>query len=208
MTPSPDPLPSGRRLLWIFVVANRRAVVRAVLMMAMAGVAIVSTFVVLEALSAPWARSLGLRPTLAGDWTGELDAGTGSRQPVFFAIRGYVPKRGRPLIEGRARLCDRSGSIRDYEIAGGPDTWRGTRFHVSLSGAVEHDSQVGPGELQGEWEGDAIRATGVLVTRGRAATAAASTSSRPEAPPQVHFVLRRGSEADFLAACRIPARRD
>jgi hypothetical protein len=170
--------------------------------MAVAGVAIISILLLLEMARAPWARSLGLWPTLAGDWTGEVETADRGITPVFFAIRGWVPKRGRPSIEGRARFCDRSDAIRDFEISGRPDNWGGTRFRVSMSSAVERDSRLGPGELQGEWQGDAIRAAGALISRGPVATAEVSRSSPPESPPQVRYALRRGSEADFLAACQ------
>jgi hypothetical protein len=180
----------------------RRAIVRAgltLVVLAVAALAIVTAF---DVARAPWSRSFGLWPTLAGDWTGELVTADGRAQPVFFAIRGWVPRRGRPFIEGRARLCDDNGSVRDLQISGRPDDWRGTRFQVSIAGTNGHDSRLVPGDLHGEWQGDAIRAAGVLVSGGPVATADVSRQARPAEPPRVHYALRRGSEREFLAACQ------
>ena len=200
--------PGDWSLLWSFVAAKRRTILRGVLTMVIAGVAVVSILMLLEVPArrgrARWA--CGRRSQAIGPARSRRRPDDGSQ--LFLSIRGWVPRRGRPYIEGRARLCDRSNEIRDFTISGRPDNWRGTRFHVSMSSAVEQDSRLGPGELQGEWKGDAIRATGVLVSHGPVATAEVSRSSGPEVPPQVHYALRRGSEGDFLAACQRLTRRD
>jgi hypothetical protein len=202
MAHSDGDLPSGWNLLWSILVAKRRAVLRFVVTLVLAGLVVVSFAFLLEVPFAPWARSLGMWPTLTGEWTGELETAEGATQPVYLEIRGGVPRRGRPYIDGRARLCDGSGAIRDFEIFGSPDNWRGTRFHLSARSLVEDDSGFGPGDLQAEWLGDEIRATGVLISRSPVATASASRSSRVEAPPTVRYALRRGNEADFLSACQ------
>ncbi len=200
--------PSDWSLLWSFVVARRRAILRSTFILAAVGVAGIGLLGGLTVAGAPWAWSFGLWPTLAGDWTGTLESPDGGAQPVFFAIRGDVPRRlrGRVRIDGRARLCEGSDAIRPYELSGGPDNWRGTKFHMSMSS--DHDAGLGPGDLQGEWEGDAIRATGVVVSRGPVATAEATRESGVEAPTQVRYLLRRGSENEFLAACRALTRRN
>ncbi len=176
-------------------------------MVATAVIAVISLSILLEVPRAPWARSLGLWPTLAGDWTGELRTSDGHARPLFVTIWGFVPRRGRPSINGRARLCDQ-GAIRNFEIFGEPDNWRGTRFHFSMSPTVERDWPLAPGELGGEWDRDAIRATGALVPRGPAATAEISRTSRPASPPHVYVALRRGNEADFLTVCHNVSSRD
>jgi hypothetical protein len=119
---------------------------------------------------------------------------------VFFEIRGVRLNRGSHLY-GSAKWCDRRGRIRNYELSGRPDNWRGTRFSLSTRGVGEQESGVSPGELQGEWHGDEIRATGALVSQGRTATAYASETSRPASAPPVRYTLRRGSETAFLTAC-------
>lgn len=176
--------------------------------MVIVGVAVLSVSILLEVPRAPWARSLGLWPTLAGDWVGDLTIENGGAQPVFLAIRGFVPRRGRPSINGRARLCDQGGAIRDFQISGEPDNWRGTRFHFAMTATAERDWPLAPGELGGEWDGDAIRATGALVSRGPVATAEISRSSGPASPPPVYVALRRGNEEDFLTVCHNVSPRD
>lgn len=202
MTASPDRPPSDVSLLWSFVAAKRRSILRIVLLVILAGVAALSASVLLEIPRAPWARSLGLWPTLTGDWVGELTMEGGRGRPAFLAIRGFVPRRGRPSINGRARLCDERGTIHDFEISGEPDNWRGTKFHVSMSPTVDRDWQLTPGELGGEWGHDAIRATGSLVSRGPVATATISRSAPSTSPPHVYVAMRRGNEADFLTVCQ------
>jgi hypothetical protein len=194
--------------LWAFAVAKRRTILRAVVMVVIGTAAVVSVSILLEAARAPWARSLGLWPTLKGDWVGELTMEGTRARPAFLAIRGFVPTRGRPSISGRARFCDRGGVIRDFEISGEPDNWRGTRFHFSMSPREGRDWRLTPGELQSEWDGDAIRATGAMVSRGPVATADISRSSAPASPPPVYVALRRGNEADFLTVCQKVSARD
>lgn len=181
---------------------SRRAVLRIGALLVFAGLVTLGIALLLEGPFAPWARSFGLWPTLTGDWTGTFESAGGETRPVFLAIRGGVPRRGRAYIDGRARLCEGSTPIRDFEITGAPDNWRGTKFHLSMRSVVEHDSRPAPGDLQGEWDGDEVRATGVLVSRSSVATAETSESSPAAAPPQARLVLRRGSEADFQASCR------
>jgi hypothetical protein len=180
----------------------RRAVLRIGALLVVAGLVTVAVAVLLEAPFAPWARSFGLWSTLTGDWTGTVETAPGRTRPVFLAIRGGLPRRGRAYIDGRARLCDGRDAIREFEITGAPDNWRGTKFHLSMRSVVEHDAQPAPGDLQGEWDGDEVRAAGALVSRSAVATAEASESSPTEAPPQARWALRRGTEAEFLAACR------
>jgi hypothetical protein len=142
-------------------------------------------------------------PTLAGDWTGRIERPDGRSQPIFFTIRGDLPRRGRPSIDGRARVCDQSGAVRDFALTGGPDNRRGTRFHISFRPVVDSDVAPGPGDLPGEWNGgDDIHGASTFVSRAPVAIAEASDSSPPQAPPEARYVLRRGNEADFLAACR------
>jgi hypothetical protein len=109
---------------------------------------------------------------------------------------------GCPKIHGRAKLCEADGTVQDFDITGDPDNWRGTRFHLSPRSITERNSGSGPGELQGEWAGDEMHATGVWNSYARVATASASRSSQPTSPPQIQYTLRRGAETDFLAACR------
>jgi hypothetical protein len=208
MARSPGDPPSDRKLLWSLAVRKRRPLARAVLTRVIVGVAALSASVLLEVPRAPWARSLGLWPTLTGDWVGDLTIGSGRARPVFLAIRGFVPRRGRPSINGRARLCDQGGAIRDFQISGEPDNWRGTRFHFAMSATAERDWPLAPGELGGEWDGDAIRATGALVSRGPAATLEISRSSRPASPPRVYVAMHRGNETDFLTVCQNVRARD
>jgi len=159
---------------------------------------------------APWMRSFGLWPTLTGSWTGTLETRDGARSFVHFDIRGEIFSGTRHIrgdnIDGTVRWCDGSGQIQDYAISGDPDNWRGTRFHLSTRSLVDREGGQSPTAIAGEWNGDEIRAVGVLIAHGRSATAWATRSARSPEPPAVRITLRRGSEAEFLAACRTVSR--
>ncbi len=198
--------PGTLSLLWFW----RRAVLRVVLTLGLLGLGIFAVYTVLEIPLAPWLRSFGLWPTLTGDWYGTLETADGRTSFVYFEIRGEVLEYGSgssssrrgPDIHGTARWCDESRRIWDYDIRGDPDNWRGTRFHLSTRRTSERESGVTLGNLRGEWSGDVIHAVGPVVSFGPTATATASRSSPPSAPPPLaRYTLRRGGEKDFLAAC-------
>lgn len=165
------------------------------------GVAAVATLMVLEIPFAPWIRSFGLWPTLPGQWVGTLERPDGRLSFVYLDISGAMRRHG-PAIWGNARWCDESGRVWNYQISGRTDNWRGTRFHLSTRSNVERPSGESPAELRAAWTGDAIRATGTMVTHGGTATATATRTSPPAPTSEVRFVLRRGSEERFTAACR------
>lgn len=165
------------------------------------GLATLGILMVLEIPFAPWIRSFGLWPTLTGEWLGTLERPDGRLSFVYFDIRGSL-NRYNPDIYGKAKWCDDNGRIWSYEIWGDTDNWRGTRFHLSTRNAIARESGESPAELRGVWNDDVIRATGVLVTHSRTATAEATRTSRSPGPPQVSYTLRRGNEKRFLAACR------
>lgn len=191
-------LPGTVSLVWS---VWHRAILRIALTMALVGLGLFAAYTVLDVAFAPWMRSFGFWPTLTGNWHGELQTADGGASFVYFEIRGVALRRG-SHIYGSAKWCDGSGRIWEYEISGRPNNWRGTRFYLSTRSVVERESGVSPGELQGEWRGDEIHATGTLVSHSRTATAYASEASRsPAGPPSVRYTLRRGSEKDFQTAC-------
>jgi hypothetical protein len=177
-----------------------RALLRGGLKLAVLLVAAVGLLILLETAFAPWVRSFGLWRTLTGEWFGTLRAPTGKISFVYFEIRGAVQQHS-PDIYGRAKWCDETGRIHTYDIYGEPDNWRGSSFHLTTRSSTPRESGVSLGELHGVWTGDAIRATGELVTHGRSATVSATRTSRSPSAPRVAYLLHRGSEARFMTAC-------
>lgn len=173
---------------------------RIVFTLTLAALGLIAAFAVLDAAFAPWMRSFGLWPTLTDNWHGEMHAPNGGVSFVYLEIRGVRLQRG-SHIYGRAKWCDEAGRISDYEISGRPENWRGTHFSLSTTGIVDREDGVSPGELQGEWRGEEIHATGTLVSHSRTATASTSEASQSASAARVRYTLRRGSEAAFLAAC-------
>ena len=207
MTRPADRRSGGTSTVDVSAMFSKRAIVRGVLTLALVFAGYLAVMTLLDLPFTPWARSLGMWPTLTGDWSGELRTEDGRTQALFLAVRGGWYRRS-VYINGRGRLCDRPGAIRDFEISGAPDNWRGTRFHFSTRDVVDYGPGTQLGEVRGEWEGDAIRATGALVSAGPVATASATRESGPAAPPQVLYSFRRGSEKDFLTACNAQKVRD
>lgn len=184
----------------------RRAIRKGVLLLLVLWVGGVAALMFLEVPFVPWARSFGLWPTLTGTWHGELRA-DGRVAAVYFELRGGMPSRqcvSCPRIRGRAKVCAAGAAIREYDISGDVDSWRGTQFHVALSRVSADETGTGPGSLRGEWTRDEIRATGDLVSHGPVASATATrdTPRSLEPEPSVEYRLRRGSEDAFVAACR------
>jgi hypothetical protein len=177
-----------------------RALFRGVLKLVLFLVPAFGLLLVLETAFAPWVRSFGLWRTLTGEWFGTLRAPDGKISFVYFDIRGAVQQQS-PDIYGKAKWCDEAGRIQTYDIYGEPDNWRGSRFHLTTRSSTPRESGVSLGELQGAWTGDAIRATGELVTHGRSVTVSATRSSRSPSVPRVAYLLHRGSEARFMTAC-------
>jgi hypothetical protein len=180
----------------------RRRVVRGVLKLIAVGVLFAAYLLVLEIPFAPWIRSFGLWPTLTGTWHGQLETSNGRTTSVYFDIDGRLDRHG-TWISGTARWCDGSGDIRDYRIHGDVDNWSGTRFHISTSEVVTRAAGISLGDLRGERSGDEIRAVGALASFAPTATSSATRDVRIDVAPQsaVRYVLRRGSEDEFLAAC-------
>jgi hypothetical protein len=170
------------------------------MMLALITIGGLAILIFLELPFTPWARSFGMWPTLTGRWIGELRTEDGRSQPVFFELSGGF--RGRSTyINGRARVCDRRDAIRDFEVSGRPDNWRGTRFHFSPNGTVEIRPGLAAGRLEAEWSGDEIRGSGPLFQPGGVASASVSRDSPSPQTQRAQLMLRRGSERDFLAAC-------
>jgi hypothetical protein len=157
-----------------------------------------------EVAFVPWARSFGLWPTLTGSWVSAPSPADGRASFVYVELTGGAGYRGRPYINGRALWCEPGGTIHDYEIFGSPDNWRGTVFHLSTRSVVERPFGRLLSQLRGQWNGDEIRAEGLVISGARVATAeaVASSSALTTAPPDVRpYVLRRGREQEFVAAC-------
>lgn len=152
-----------------------------------------------EMVRAPWMTSFWMWDTLVGEWYGEMADGEGSETLLYLDIEGYVGSRS-IYITGTARWCDANGQIRDYTLTGGPDNWRGRRFHLSFATKNERDSGFSPGAMQGEWNGDQIRMLGTYLRHERTASASEQQASQPS-PPPVRSTLRRGDEQAFLTAC-------
>lgn len=183
----------------------RRHVLRALAVMALLFVLVPASRMLLEALFYPWARSFGLWPVLVGSWRGEMHGPAGTT-PVFIELRsrfmGSSDIRHIEPIGGRLRWCDGRAAIRDYAVRGDVQTWRGYRFRIVIDGDGGQTSSESPDDVVAEWRGDIIEGTGRLWRHGRTASAEATRGSAySDGAPRVSYVLRRGEEDEFVAAC-------
>ena len=73
-----------------------------------------------EALFFPWARSFTGGQTLTGEWYGEFAAPAFGVQRVYVEVEGHLASRCVQCrrIEGRARICDSRGRVRDFDVTG------------------------------------------------------------------------------------------
>jgi hypothetical protein len=192
---------------------TRRALVRIALVFIGVFCLVLAGHGVLEMALTPWARSFGLWRTLTGEWYGALRRPDGQSVPLYVALTGglRITRGGgtdRTYIEGRARVCDGPAVIRDYTLHGRPDGWRGRSFSLGTALITEPPPPMRLGDLVGEWTDDTLRLAGAEVSTAMTQTAEATRSSPPPPTSSARFELvpvhelRRGTEAEFLAACR------
>lgn len=155
----------------------------------------------------PWATTLPGKPGLVGYWQGDVTYGAGDgRRVVLELIDGNCTRCRHANIEGRAKVCG-TGHKATYEIHGRPENYRGTLFSLN----PQRTSQA-PGlylnYLDGQWDGVDLLTISASLSRidenGHAQSTISTdiaTGRETKDPPDVRFELRRGSEADFTAAC-------
>lgn len=174
---------------------------------ALAGLAVLAGA---EALFFPWARSFAGGLTLTGEWYGEFPARSFGVQRVYVELDGHLASRCYQCrrLEGRARICDSGGRVRDFDVTGDVNNWRGTSFWISTGPIDSRDGRgVHLGLVEGSWEGDIITARARLNTYDFAGGIASSISisetrdGAVESDPVVPLVLRRGTEKQFNDAC-------
>jgi hypothetical protein len=148
----------------------------------------------------PWV-SLPGRPGLTGYWQGEVAVAPGDNRRVVLHLKGDPSSRCStcPDIAGEAKVCGATQNT-TYEVWGDPLNFRGTRFSLKVRPVRE-----GPGRflnrLDGEWDGDLLKAeTGITVIDADGAARWTTSSDRPPDPPP-RLELLRATAGDYRAAC-------
>ncbi|MCW3816144.1 hypothetical protein ONA91_17005 [Micromonospora sp. DR5-3] len=148
----------------------------------------------------PWVTVPG-RPGLTGYWQGEVTVAPGDNRRVVLHLKGDPPNRCQncPDIDGEAKVCGATQHT-TYDVWGDPLNFRGTRFSLKIRPVRE-----GPGRflnrLDGEWDGDLIRAdTEITVIDADGVARSTTSSDRPPDPP-LRVELRRATAGDYRAAC-------
>jgi hypothetical protein len=198
--------PGNLGVWWSILGGSPRALVRAAAFVVLLVVALMAA----EIPFVPWARSFGLWPTLTGSWFGASSSTAGNGAFVYLELTGGMSSgsRRQPFMGGRAKWCGPGNTIHDYDLFGEPDNWRGTRFHLEARNVVEQPFGPVLSQLRGQWNRDEINAEGVVIVRTSAASATATRGAvtTTPSPTVVHYVLRRGHEHDFVAACQQDSR--
>lgn len=166
-------------------------------------------------IEAPW--SIGAAgPTLTGTWEGPLRAKLGGRYhlvvelryeppPQFGSGRARSGQTGRARgaeLRGTARLCTAAGAVHDYDVLGRADR---SGEHVEIQLGAPRGVAYAPWfYLRGSWHGATLAVTPTRnpfdpdgVYRPDR-TVSSNDPDDPLAPTE----LRKGSMADFEAACR------
>ena len=163
-----------------------------------------------EKVTDPWSVSIVGEPALVGTWWGEMRTPTGRPWVVQLEMTATSVDNDRGenvYMAGTARVCDGANDTRGFELSGDADNWRGTRFHVSARQLVERQGELVFGRLDGQWAGDDMTLVGSLHRLGAPVASAIdregnrTVSGDPDTLAPVTFNLKRGVEADFLAAC-------
>jgi hypothetical protein len=159
--------------------------------------------------TAPWSYG---DPSLTGVWHGPVQARLGARYHMLVELEYYErSSRGRrgnrsgsssPNLAGIAKLCSQKGATYDYELDGRADRdARDVRLMIEYGDPSQSALNL---PLNGVWGGQTLR----LQTNKNPFDPDGSfrpVRSVSSADPDDSFApieLRKGSQADFEAACR------
>jgi len=162
-------------------------------------------------VGAPWAHSIGGRPTLTGDWAGELDGpggsggllaleiirGSGSKRRGVRQMYDFMPLNHQPALHGTAVWCRSDGSASQYKVwgfatsAGDVTIVFNTTVAPTRTGEELH-------EARGHWSGRLLTlgASRQLYT----VVPGHSTTTRP-LPDSTRMTMHPSSAAPGAASC-------
>jgi uncharacterized protein len=173
-----------------------------------AGVLFMSAF---EKVTDPWSVSIFGEKALVGTWWGEMRTPTGRRWVVQLDLTSRTAEndfRETVYMGGTARVCDGARDQRTFDLSGNVHNWRGTRFHLGAVETVERRGALIFGDLNGEWAGDEMKMAGSLIRLGAPVSSGIdeaghqTVSGDPDTLAPVTFNLKRGTDDEFLVACR------
>jgi hypothetical protein len=178
------------------------------------GLGFIAFYVLLEAILAPWARSLVGDSTLTGEWQGEMTLPTGTTHLVWIAITRPLTTGSCyncPSMEGRIATCH-TAKIRDYDMWGSALTWGGETFELKAREAERGEVRLL--QLDGTWDGaDEIKLTTTLVAPDVPRTLRSEIGpdgqivesvigGHPDTRAPITFSMARGTRRDFETRCR------
>jgi hypothetical protein len=163
-------------------------------------------------IDAPWAHSIGGRPTLTGQWTGALDAagapdgavwleiirGSGAKRRGVAQVYDDRPLNGQPTLRGSAVWCRKDGTVTQYKLSGFA-THGGDPTITFTTTAAPTRTGKELNESRGHWTGTAL----TLAASQRLFTVASgrSTTIQPLSGDSVRMTLHPASAGTSNSAC-------
>jgi hypothetical protein len=170
--------------------------------------AVISTaiYTFFDALESPWAYSFfGTRPTLVGEWTGAFTTPSGMRGVVHVSLQHpyHEPSNnggGTRWLEGTAESCIGSKAIQSYATYGRPNT-AGSDIPLEFTQVAPYVPGYIVQSTRGSWSGEQLTLSGVLGHILDTANTTIVGGSDINQSRSVTIVFRKGTLADFTAAC-------
>ena len=165
-------------------------------------------------LMIPWAVPLPGRATLSGEWTGRLRSSRGPEAQLFLSLAPkhslkplwtYVVRSAQfnsppgALIEGRALLCTRRLGRIEFVVNGYTTAWSGETLELLIEPRRRNRPELRL-TVQGEWRDRSLD----LVQNGHNLDDTLGEPGRGGNNDRdwIKADLTKGSESDWLAACR------
>jgi hypothetical protein len=203
--------PGALRIIGILLFGQRRSIIRTIAQLIVLVAIGLGVLTAIDAVRYPWAFSWIGGRALTGDWHGEFAAPGVGPHAVYMELRadfGGRSARAASRIAGKALMCDGAGLTREFAVRGRTLNWRGTALQLETGRRDDREGRVVQlQKVEGEWDGDTIRANGALSLyelkdgAARWSSAEASADGDP-GDPVVPLTLQRGNEADFRRACQ------
>jgi hypothetical protein len=142
----------------------------------------------------PWSYTVTGRPTLTGDWTGQLETKVGIGISMFLKLRlnmaSVLSEDGGPCLVGTALVCNDGGQVAAYDVVGNARDG-GTKFRLSFYTGWAKERRF-LAAFQGVWEATTLKLSGKYEPIEAESLPASAT-------------LITGERKDFDLACQRPA---
>ncbi|NMO56354.1 hypothetical protein HH310_34905 [Actinoplanes sp. TBRC 11911] len=173
-----------------------RRLVKSLLVMALAGAALIALVTFGHAALDPWSTSITGKPTLTGYWAATVPFGPGPERQVAFHVTFEDGDCFR-CVDGDAKICAADYKM-DQTFDGHVKNYHGTEFELSTA-PYNLVPGVHLGAMTGTWAGGdelKISMEPLVVNADRSS----HSDEQPDKPTP--FTMHRISKSGFNATCR------